>query len=167
MTRSVSATISTAVDQPVTKPVYLIRMGWAVEERAATWDVNILWDAETWEASGISVSNLDSDGGTMRLPLGDDDPWLDLIVAEGQLNIAVEIYEHQTNYTVSPNESDAVLIFSGIMDECSIRNDIKIKLIEDKKHKAFPPTSIEPGTYNYLLQSGTVLIWRDTIITVE
>ena len=67
MTRTVSATISTAVDQTVTKPIYLVRMGWVVENRSCSYDANITWNAETWTASGLSVVNLDSDGGTLIL----------------------------------------------------------------------------------------------------
>ena len=167
MTRTVSATISTAVDQTVTKPIYLVRMGWVVENRSCSYDANITWNAETWTASGLSVVNLDSDGGTLILPIGDADPWLDLVNDESQRNRTVVVYEYQTDYTVSPAVADAVAIFSGIMDDATIGKDIRISMIEDQRYKAFPPTSIDETVYTYLLRSGQTIIWRETVITVE
>jgi hypothetical protein len=167
MTRVVSSTISTAVDQAVTKPVYLIRMGWVVEVRSCTWAANITWNAETWTASGLSIKSLDSDGAILTMPLGDSDPWLDLVVDENQRNRTIQIYEHQTDYTASPVVSDAVLIFEGFMDQAVIGNDIRVTVIENKKHKSFPPTTIDRPIYNWLLTTGTKIVWRGGIIEAE
>jgi hypothetical protein len=167
MTRTVSSTTSAAVAQDVTKPVYLIRMGWVTEVRSATWAENISWDSETWTASGLSVKGLDSDGGTLMMPLGDDDPWLDLVVDENQRNRTIQVYEHQTDYTASPVVSDATLIFEGFMDQATIGDEIQVTLIENKKHKSFPPTSIDRPIYNWLLTTGTKIVWRGGIIEAE
>ena len=171
MGRTVSSTISTAVAQPDTTPIYLVQMDWAVTRRICTWDADISWNSQTWLSSGATVVNLDSEGGTLKLPIDDTIspvlPWLDLVTSEGQLGIVVEIWEHHTDRTVSPWTSDAVSIFKGEMDEAAIGKDISIKLIEDKQRKAFPPTSVDQSVYTHLLTSGTVIIWRDTVITVD
>jgi len=165
MTRTVSATISTAIAQPTTRPIYLIRMAWNTEVRACTWAADISWNSETWTASGIEVSNLDANGGVLDMPLGDSEPWLALVVGEIPRNRAINVYEYQTNYTVSPAVSDAVLIFTGFMDEAQIGSKIRMTLIEGTQKKGFPPGRIDRPTYNYLLAPGTRIQWGvDTVM---
>jgi hypothetical protein len=173
MTRTVSAVVAAAVAQHATKPVYLIRMAWDAESptptylRVATWDANISWNGYTWIASGASVSNLDTSGGVLQLPMGSGDPWLSLVMDQGPLDRAIEIYEHHTS-TASPAGSDAEMIFGGYMDEAAITRDgIRISLVEGRRKKGFPPTSIRPPTYNYLLAKGSRLIWGYDIVKAE
>jgi len=165
MTRTVSATVSTAVAQETTRPVYLIRMAWETEVRAATWATDISWNSETWASSGIRITSLDMNGGTMEMPVGDSDPWMALCLGEVPRGRAIEVYEWHTNFTVSPIVSDAVLLFSGVMDEVKVGRNIRVRLIESATNKTFPFTSIDRPTYTYLLPSGTRLsCGNDTII---
>ena len=106
MTRTVAATTTAAVSQETTQPIYLIRMGWDVqspdvERRVATWDTDISWNSETWTASGAKVQTLNAIGGSLMLPNGEADPWLDLVVNQGQRGKTLQIYEYQTS-TGSP-----------------------------------------------------------------
>jgi len=166
MTRTVSATITTAIAQETTRPIYLIRMAWATEVRAATWDQTVTWNSETWVASGLSVSNLTSSGGTLTMPNGDTDPWLALVMGEIPRTRVIQIYEHQTDYTASPNVSDAVEIFYGYMDQAVIGSSISVSLIESATKKGFPPGSIDRPTYTWLLSSGTRLQWGNDVVIV-
>jgi len=167
MTRTVSATITSAIAQETTRPVYLIRMAWDTEVRAATWAASISWNAETWVASGITITALDMNGGTMEMPVGDTDPWLSLVLGEVPRERAIEVYEYHTNLAASPIASDAVLVFSGVMDDVTISDSIRVRLIEGATNKAFPFTNIDRPTYTYLLPSGTRLAWGADVITVN
>jgi len=167
MSRTLSATISTAVVQPVTRPIHLIRMGWATEVRAATWDQNITWNSETWTASGLEVTGLDANGGSLTMPASLSDPWLALVVGEVPRNRTIQIYEHHTNYTVSPAVSDAVLVFDGFMDEAQIGQAIRVSLIEGTQKKGFPVGRIDRPTYNYLLPPGSRIQWGLDIVMVN
>ena len=167
MTRTLTATISTGAGQEVTKPVYLIRIGWATETRSATWDSNISWNSETWTAASVRISNLTANGGTMDMPNGDADPWLALVQAEIPRDLAVNIYEHHTDYTVSPAVSDAALLFSGFMDAVSIGDSIRVNLVQGTTKKVFPPTEIDRPVYTYLLSAGTVIQYGDDTVTVN
>ena len=167
MTRTVSAVYAAAVAQDTTTPVYLIRMAWATEQRICTWDSNIIFNAETWTASGASVDGLSADGGTLKLPNGDADPWMALVDTESPLDRAISVYEHHTS-TASPAGSDAELLFSGRMDGARITKDgIQIEMIKGRNNSGFPPTSIGPPIYNYLLTAGTRLFWGPDVITVN
>ena len=173
MTRTVSATISTAVGEKTTRPVYLIYMAWDiaspdVNRYVATYDQSITWNSLTWQSSGIEVTRLTPAGGTLRLPNGDADPWLGLIVSDDPLERAIEIYEYQTDFTVSPHASDATLLFSGQMDASTIAPDgITIDFIEGLTTKVFPATSIDPLVYTHLLASGTRVYWGPDIVLID
>ena len=167
MTRTLTSVITAAVGQDSTTPVYLIRMGWATEQRVCTWDTDITWNAETWTASGASVDSLSEEGGTLTLPNGDGDPWLALLTSDVALDRVVQIYEHHTS-TASPAGSDAVLVFSGRMDSVSVSGiGIRINLVEGRTNKGFPPTSIGKPTYTWLLPVGEKLYWGNDVITVN
>ena len=167
MTRSVSAITSAAVAQDATQPIYLIRMTWDTEQRICTWDTNISWNSETWTASGAEIRDLSGESGTLILPNGEADPWLALVNSEIPLDRAIEVYEHHTS-TASPAGSDAELVFAGYMDGADISGlKIQIGLVEGRTNKGFPPTSIGPPTYNYLLPVGARLIWGADVITVN
>lgn len=167
MTRTVPANVTAAIANETTKPVYLIRMGWDVEVRAATWAASISWNAETWVASGINIRTLDMSGGLMEMPVGDSDPWMALALGEIPRERAIQIYEYHTNLAVSPMVSDAVLVFAGVMDEMTLTDKLSIRLIEGATNKAFPFTNIDRPTYTYLLAAGTRLAWGTDVITVN
>lgn len=172
MTRSVPAVVSAAVAQDATRPVYLIRMGWAlsspdVNRRIATWAANISWNSETWSASGAEIRSLTSQGGSLRLPNGDGDPWLNLVSTEYAIGRAIDIYEHHTS-TASPAGSDATQLFSGLMDAVEITpTEITISFIENLQNKRFPPTSITTAVYTELLSAGQRLYWGPDVVMVE
>ena len=167
MTRSTSSTVSTAVALNPTKPIYLIRMGFSVEQRIATWNASISWNSETWAASGAAVSSLNGSTGMIELPLDDSEAWLALVLNEAPAGKTITIYEHHTDTSASPVASDAVSIFVGIMDEMQIDNRIKIQLLESSNAKGFPFTSIDRPTYNYLPQSGTRITWGTDYVVVD
>lgn len=149
-------------------------MGWDTASplptwlRVATWDTNISWDSQTWIASGVDVRGISASGGSLEFPMGSDDPWLSLVQTQVPRGRSVTIYEYHTDFSVSPHASDAVQVFSGVMDDAEIRyNRIRVGLIESATNKSFPPTSIGPPTYNYLLAKGTRLFWGPDIVTVD
>jgi len=172
MTRTVSAVVSTAVAQDATRPIYLIRMGWTpaspdVNRRIATWPVDISWNSETWTASGAEIRSLNARGGSLSLPNGDTDPWLNLVSTDVARGKTLDVYEHHTS-TSSPAGSDATLIFSGLMDAVDITpTTITINFIENLQNKRFPPTSITTAIYTELLAAGQRLYWGPDVVMVE
>lgn len=173
MTRSISSTSQAATSQHHTRPIYLIYMGWDVASplptylRIATWDTAIPWDSESWVASGAEIQGISANGGRLELPMGDDDPWLGLVQTQRARGRAITVYEYHTDFTVSPHASDAVQVFSGVMDGAEISPDkIRISLIESATNKVFPPTSLGPPTYNHLPPKGLRVFWGPDIVTV-
>lgn len=171
MSRTVSTTVASAIAQTATQPVYLINMGWDAgspdPRYIATWSSAITWNGLIWAASGATVTGLNMNGGSLRLPTGDADPWLNLVVNQGARGRAISIYEHHTDLTASP-QTDAELLFTGIMDTVSIsRRGIDIDFIESLRNKSFPTTSIDPWIYTYLLSDGDRIYWGPDIVKVQ
>lgn len=165
--RTVSATITSAVGQNTTRPVYLVQFTTgtspnpSAQWRVATWDTAITWNGVSWAASGANVSSLTANGCTFILQASD--AWLGAVL-RGVRGKAISVYEHHTDSTASP-QSDAVLLFSGIMDGIVLGNDIRISAVANQQAKGFPVTSIDRPTFNYLLKSGDRITWgADTVI---
>ena len=166
MSRTLSATLSTATSKTATRPVYLLRMGFASEVRAATWGSAITWNSESWIASGAEVDNLDKSGARLRFPIGESDPWMALILNEGTRGRSLQIYTHYTDATASP-QADAELVFTGLMDEATITDSITVTAIESAENKGFPSGEIGPPNMNYLPESGTTIAWGTDTLVVE
>ena len=165
--RTLSATITSAVAQDVTQPIYLLRMGFSSELTVATWGADINWNGETWSASGIAVKRLGIKSGSIEFPLADDGPWLSLLLNEGARERAITIYEYHTDLSASPQVSDAVAVFTGIMDGVRITDRAIVEVLESTTAKRFPHTSIDRPVYNYLPVSGSRITWGTDYLVVE
>ena len=166
MSRALSGTISAAITSTATRPVYLVQLGFDTVRRIATWDQDITWGGYTWSASGVTVGDLNSGGTRLTLPSGDSDPWLSLVLTDGTRDRAISIYEHHTDTASSP-QSDAVLVFTGIMDEASITDKLVINVIDTSRAKAFPAESVDESVFTNLLTSGSQIVWGNKTITVN
>jgi len=162
MARTLSTTISSAITQSATKPVYLARIGFSVEIYVATWDTAIAWGGKTWIASGMGISRLTSSGAILTFP--STDTWLSLVLNEGTRQRDIFIYEYQQDTSASP-QADAVLIFQAEMDEVTIGTDIRINVIEASRARVFPPGVVDQPVFRHLLPAGSRIQWAgDTIV---
>jgi hypothetical protein len=171
MSRILPGQGSATIAKAATRPAYLVRLALengspSVDMLAATWDSTISWNAETWIASGIEVKNLTRAAVSLEFPIGENDPWLAPILAGGTRGRSVQIYQHYTDTTASP-QAWAVLMFTGIMDGASITNSIMVSAMEKSTVTTFPPESVDQPKFNYLLTSGTIIIWGGGTITVR
>ena len=171
MSRLDSTTITTAIAKDDTIPAFLLEMAISADSpmttmRAATWDTDIPWNGETWTASGILVKNISRTACTLEFPLGADDPWLAIIMDDGLRGREVSIYQHYTDETSSP-QTDAVLIFTGIMDDVVLSDRARVSVQEKSRTITFPPESVEQPKFNYLLPSGTVITFDGKQILVR
>lgn len=166
MSRTLSATLTSATAKDATQPIYLIEMGFTSTQRCATYDADITWNGQTWSASGVQLSNLSSSGGKMTMPNGTGDPWLALVMGEGVRDKSISVYEHHTDTTASP-QSDAQLIFSGLMDEVTLTDTISVSIIEASRAKKFPALSVDQPTFTFFMPSGSEITWGNDTFTVR
>ena len=165
--RTISATLTAATASDTTQPIYLIRMAWSTELRVATWAADISWNSETWSSSGAEVVSLSAGVGLISLPAGNTEPWLSLCLNEGARGREITIYEYHTNLAASPQTSDAMAVFTGVMDGLTIDRSIQINLIESTGAKRFPATSVDRPVYNFLMPTGTRVNWGTHFLVAE
>jgi hypothetical protein len=162
---------SATVAKAATRPAYLLRLAFENESPqtdmlACTWDADISWNAETWSASGVEVKNLARAAATLEFPIGENDPWLTPIMAGGTRGRAIQIYQHYTDLTASP-QAWAVLMFTGVMDSAVITDKIRVSAMEKARATSFPPESIDQPKFNHFLTSGSIIVWGGGTLTVR
>ena len=168
MARTLSSTLTSAIGNTVTRPVYLIKFNFGIDNYVACWATDITANpdnespAPTWVGSGIEVTNIDRQRASIRLPIVD--AWLALALTNSVRGGSVRIYQYYYDATVSP-AADSVLLFDGIMDGATFGDDIRIACIELREVKRFPPARIDFPTFTFLPISGTKITWgNDTIL---
>lgn len=168
MARAVSTTLTSATARSSTNPRYLVSVGFSSGTvYAATASADISWNGTTWVASGIEVTNVSPESVNLEFPNGTSDPWLSLILNDGQRGVVCEVYEWHQDTTASP-QTDAVKLFSGILDEADIADErIRVSVIAAQEAKQFPPEDIDQPTFTYLPASGTLIAWANDKITVN
>ena len=168
MTRTISATLTSAIAKTSTHPRYLVSLAFSSGTvYAATAAANITWNGTTWVASGLEVSDVSPQSVRLEFPNGTADPWLSLILNDGQRGVVCEVYDWHEDTTASPT-TDAVKVFSGILDEADIDDRrIRVSVIAAQEKKQFPPTDIDQPTFTYIPASGTVITWGNDKITVN
>jgi hypothetical protein len=166
--RTLPATVTTAIAKDATRPAYLLDIGVSAASPigttyATTWGADIVWNGQTYLASGIEVTNISRTAATLKMPLGESDPWLAL--SSDFRGRSLDIYQHYTDTTQSP-QAGAVLIFSGILDEVTLGESMRVTVQEKSRAITFPPEAIGPPKFNYLLPSGSVIRWagRDIVV---
>ena len=167
MSRTLPTTVASAVQLTATQPKYLLDLAFSSGTvYAATWGADVSYNGQTYVSSGLEVSRLNDSSATLKFPNGTSDPWLSLVLNDGTRGVAISIYSHQYDATASP-QSDAVLVFTGIMDEADISDeDVTVKVIAASAAKRVPPTPIDQPTFTYLPQAGTVISWGNDKLTV-
>ena len=163
--RTLPSTITTAVAKDFTSPLYLVRINFgAAENKIACWDTDITWNGETWLSSGVEVSNLTKTGGALLFPANDS--WLGIFLGAASTvrGAPISVYQHYTDATASP-QADAVLIFTGVLDQTVMTDSIRVTVVESSQAKGFPAKSIDVPEFNYLLKSGDRFEWAgDTVV---
>jgi len=164
MSRTLPATVSVAIAKDATRPAYLLTLGFSSDSPvgttyAATWGQNITDSGTTYLASGIEVRNLSRTGCIVEFPIGESDTWLSMLSANGFRGRSISIREHYTDETQSP-QAGSVLMFSGIFTgDAVITDKISITANEKSREITFPPESIGPPKFNFLMPSGTIIEW--------
>lgn len=168
--RSLTAKVSTAINQPATSPIYLVSLGYATPIRLST-NGDITWNGQTWSDFGIEVKNIRyTNGGGQSASLrisNHDNSYSALILAEGIRDISVDIY---SIYGAAPYAvDDAEHLFSGVIDDVpSIADFVEMRLISEGARTAWTPR-ITLSTFlgNNLPVPGTRIRWNGEVLVLE
>lgn len=141
----------------ITRPGYLVRVGFPTELRFSTMGA-VTWGGQEWGAYDVKVSELSrvsSASRTASLSFGNlTNEFGAIVLSNNVADVPIEIY---SVYAGAPD--DAVLEFSGVGDSCEVGDRVVINLVGQSTQKTFSPrrrVSVTTG-FNTLLPAGTVL----------
>lgn len=163
--RTLSGTLATELGLTVTRPGYLVEIGFSTVLRLSTIG-DVSFGGYAWSAADVKISGLsrnEQGGGGGQLSIGNAD--LDygaLVLNEGTADRSVRIW---SVWAGAPG--DALLEFDGIGDDAEIAARVTIRLLQDARRYAYSPRRfIGPATgFATLLPAGTkIAIGQQTYI---
>jgi len=165
MSRTLPASISTAVAQPVTQPGYLIQIDADSTLRYSS-RATMSYNGQSW-LGGARVDRLDTArGGDAAVALPNVDNALSaLILADALTDKRIRIWGI---YSDSP--TDAELLFDGLVDGADAIGALECVLnLTDNgsARSSIPDVTIGPPLANHLVPPGTQISWGTTTSTVE
>lgn len=121
--KTLSAALIAELGLTVTRPGYLIEVGYSAVLRLSTLG-DLSWNAQIWSGFDARVSGLAQDGkggGAGMLSLGNTDGAIGaLALNEGASDIMVGIWAVYAGATAT---GDPVQVFAGVLDGCAIAPD--------------------------------------------
>ncbi len=166
----VSTSTDAALAEDVTKPRYLVQLGFETVQYLCTRE-DVTWNGQTWTGNGVQVGRLftNSDGGqgaTIELPNADN-AYSSLVFSEG---VAGRVCKIWVLYGDAPfADEDAVPVFDGVMDACDVGAlRVQVTCIGDGDKTGISPNLvIGPPVFNHLPAAGTVLYWGNGTYKLE
>ncbi|PUB82372.1 MAG: hypothetical protein DBP02_15070 [gamma proteobacterium symbiont of Ctena orbiculata] len=168
--RNLSATVSTAVAQDSTTPVYLVELGYAPAIRLSTVG-DVSWNGQNWIDSGVEVRSIrQTKGGgqtaSLRL-LNHDNAYGALVLGNGIRDIPVDIYQLYGSdpYAVD----DAEHLFSGVISGVpSIDDYVTMTLVSDGVLTARTPrVQLSSFLGEDMPIPGTRILWNGDSLVLE
>jgi hypothetical protein len=158
MSRALSAALLTELGLSVTRPGYLIELGYSSTLRLSTMG-DISWGGHAWSAADAKVSGIGQDGSganTGTLQLGNiDDAFGSLVLNEGASDIAVAIHACYAGATAF---GDPVQIFEGVTNGAEIDSrKVTLQLVAQGNRTLYSPRVFvnKAAGFNFLQPAGT------------
>lgn len=160
------ATIS-ATDATVTRPLYLIEIGFAPLLRLSTRG-DVTWGGNLWSGGeAIAVGSLEADGtgrqsGTVQI--GNLDDYVGtLVLGQGVADRPVKVWKADG---AALDVADPVLVFDGVIQSADVDTSrVSLSLAGSGTRSAFVPSRVigAASGFNFLLPAGTkIRIGADT-----
>lgn len=156
--RSLSSALLTALGGSVTRPAYLVHIGWNVPVRLSSHGT-VSWNGYTWSAADLSVDGVRVGAGAVsgQLVLGNlDDVYGALVLNEGVADVPVTLYGFDAAATAS---GDMALLGECVGGEAEITVETVTIALRDPASFLFGPRQfIGPATgFTQLIAAGKVL----------
>ena len=157
--RGLDGTQTTAVEDDITRPYYLVYLGFDTPVRLST-TVAIAWDGHTWTEAPVEVSL----SSQPSIKVFNESTLIgQVVLTEGTTGRAVKIYQGYGNDSAHPNP---VLVFDGELGSASIGSRVSIQCkqhppLKTPRHYAIPPY------FNHVPPAGTRFETPKQVIILE
>lgn len=157
--RGLDGSTTTAVEDDITRPYYLVYLGFETPVRLST-SIAIAWDGHTWNESPLKVS-LSSEPS---VEIFNESTLIgQVVLTEGTTGRAVKIWQGYRNDSAHPNP---IMVFSGEMGQATIGETVVIRC---KQHAPLrtPRHYVVPPLANHVPPSGTRFETPKQVIILE
>ena len=167
MTTSVSGRNLADALEVVTKPIYLVELGFSPVVRISTAG-SIVWNGFHWQAAPVTVSSIDNTslGGqqaTLRFA-NQDRVWGALVLSQVAQDRPVKIWLAYRDLSMS----DPMLFCDGMMDGASVGEAVVLNVIaRSTAYGSTPRLLCGPPLMNHLPPAGTELKAGSVTIKLE
>lgn len=164
--RTLTVTMESSVNSTVTKPGYLIEIGFSTTLRFSTLG-DVTWAGNAFSgARSISVRGLTDAAGTIEFGNADDGLTA-LLLNEGVADKSVRVWVADAN---ALGDDDPVLIFDGVGDEVTVSTEKATVTLAAPSSQVLmsPRRFVGPSSgFNYLTPAGTTVKIGNTTLTLE
>ncbi|MDD3676526.1 hypothetical protein [Thauera propionica] len=169
--RTLSAATQLATARRITRPLYLIELGFSPAARFSTAG-NVAWSGTPWSGGySVQVTGMSADGsGTQggRIRIGNPDGLMGaLVLGQGVAGRSVRIWSGDAEALA---DEDPVLIFDGEMSAAEVGDDfVTLELSAYGAGTLFAPRRfIGPATgFNQLVPAGAQIRVGNVVYTLE
>lgn len=160
MSRALSSPTATATAQTITRPGYLVQLGFSTVLRYSSRG-DVTWNSLNWTANNVKVGQLQekpNGDAALALSVGNADLAFGAVcLNEDPQEKSVEIWEF---YEGAVAVGDPVQIFGGVIDSCEIgEGDVKLTLSTLNMGTLFIPRKriTRASGFNRLMPAGRVI----------
>ena len=167
---TLSSALLTDLGLTVTRPGYLIELGYSTILRLSTMG-DISWNGQTWAAANVKVQGMAQDGSGSNdaaVILGNaDNTYGALVLNEGAGEIAATVYVCYAGATAT---ADVVRRFYGVTDSADFSDDgmqITLRLVAQGNATLFSPRVFinKAAGFNFLQPAGTkITVGNETYV---
>ena len=167
-----SSISSTVLEGPVTRPGYLVYLGFDSPLRLCSWD-DVSYDGHTWSRADVEIKSFKTDDKgqqNISLVLGNNNYEISAIVlSEGVNGKVIKVWA--VYFDSSGSATDPYGLFSGKGDGCDLSKMTSVTINAATVGAAtwFSPRKriCESSGFHYLPSPGTVIKWGDTTLVLE
>ena len=167
--RALTAALLTELGLSVTRPGYLVQIGYSTVLRLSTMGT-ISWAGQTWAAANVKVSGISQDGNgaaSGSLQLGNTDgAYGALVLTEGAADVPLTVWACYAGATAS---GDPVLLADCVADGAEIDAEKVTLTLAPQKNGTLhsPRVFISKPTFNFLQPAGTKIVAGGETFTLE
>jgi len=159
---TISPATTNALAAQLTRPGYLVYIGWAVPVRLSS-RTDLTWDGYLYIGFGVTPGGLDwsgtaEQGGTLKLDNSSGD-YSVMALGEGVADVPIKVWAYDAAATAT---ADPVPVFDGVGDSCEIMPDaITIRVTSKRSRSLYAPRAYitQDAGFSIVPPEGKTIQW--------
>lgn len=162
MSRTLSTPTTNALAGQLTRPGYLVYLGWAPPVRLSS-RADLTWNGDLYIGFGVAPAGIEwrgtaEQGGTLRLD-NSSGAYSSLALGVGVADVPIKIWAYDEAATAT---ADPVAVFDGVGDSCGIMPDaITIRVTSKRSRSLYAPRAYitQDAGFSIVPPDGKTIQW--------